>query len=798
MNKTRNNHYVPQWYQKGFFANGKEQLYYLSLQPKIISLPNGYKEVYTKKLYAPSQCFYQKDLYTTFFGKHINDDIERILFGQIDYIGFKAIRAFIGGDFVKQHYNFENFFTYLDSQKIRTPKGLDWIQHRYPKLNQLELMIEMQAIQSIHCTLWTEGVREIVSAKDSEVKFIISDHPVTIYNYACPPDSEYSKYPNDPSIALKATQTIYPLDKDHALILTNLEYAQEPLGVDPLEQRTYAQKMRQSLVRTDALIRSRKLVAEEVTKINYIIKSRAKQFVGAGKDEWLYPEKDVQDDWADLRSILLPPREQLFQFGGEIFAGFKDGSTHYQDAFGRRTPENEYLKKDLDENKIGKNDLCGCGSGKKYKNCCKNVSHEERTTWKVLSIRERNIVLYRAIYSILGLDNGKTWDDVRRELSNEQIKEIYSVYASLWPVETDIYALLPKPDRKLRSIYTGFIDPRTIGKVALAMIPYFDELLIQHPFVNPNKVKAEFSPIESPNKFKYQALKDILFLLNIESFIMSGVVNLIPDPCDFDEHLNRQMLQMARHRSGIAMISNRDKEILSDLNLEDLLHTIMILPEHMKDKQIKNLFQGLSNDNLIKIKLALKSEVETNPLVLLQNFDFDNSSQFLMTNMAPNYEMSLFIAQAIGAVIVTDSESRWTEFQRAQYREQGIVIYPWDQLSSKFSEVKLYADLDDIYENYSNSEFVAIRKVLRGIDTILREISDDSNKITNLKHELINCFTEINHVSDGEQVHFAKIHIMMPKGGFVDKNVQRLLVKSSCEHYLNFTSMVMFIETKST
>ena len=45
----------------------------------------------------------------------------------------------------------------------------------------------MQGIRMMHCTIWTEGVREIVSAEDADVKFIISDHPVTIYNHAVPP-----------------------------------------------------------------------------------------------------------------------------------------------------------------------------------------------------------------------------------------------------------------------------------------------------------------------------------------------------------------------------------------------------------------------------------------------------------------------------------------------------------------------------------------------------------------------------------------------------------------------------------
>ena len=64
------------------------------------------------------------------------------------------------------------------------------------------------------CTIWTEGVREIISADDADVKFIISDHPVTIYNHAVPPDARTCAYSHDPTIALKASQTIFPLTRD--------------------------------------------------------------------------------------------------------------------------------------------------------------------------------------------------------------------------------------------------------------------------------------------------------------------------------------------------------------------------------------------------------------------------------------------------------------------------------------------------------------------------------------------------------------------------------------------------------
>lgn len=97
--------------------------------------------------------------------------------------------------------------------------------------------------------------------------------------------------------------------------------------------------------------------------------------------------------------------------------------------------------------------------------------------------------------------------DVRRELSEDQVSRIYGFYSILWPRDTDIYALLPKPDGSFRGLYTGILDVRVISENALPMAAIFDEFLIETPIVNPNNVKPEFSPIKSPIKYKYQALK---------------------------------------------------------------------------------------------------------------------------------------------------------------------------------------------------------------------------------------------------------------------------------------------------
>src|SRR5258708_37803604 len=222
---TRHNHYVPIWYQKGFAGPGTS-LHYLDLNPPTTVLPNGRSIAARPLTYrAPKSCFWSEDLYTTRFGNILNDEVERFLFGKIDDLGARAVRAFASGDLVAIHNLFQHFFEYLDAQKLRTPKGLDWIKSRYPNLNQLGLMIEMQALRRMHCTMWFESVKEIVSAEQSDVKFIVTDHPVTVYNSACPPNSSACKYPDDPGIEMKGSQTVFALDANHCLILTNLEYA---------------------------------------------------------------------------------------------------------------------------------------------------------------------------------------------------------------------------------------------------------------------------------------------------------------------------------------------------------------------------------------------------------------------------------------------------------------------------------------------------------------------------------------------------------------------------------------------
>ena len=188
------------------------------------------------------------------------------------------------------------------------------------------------------------------------------------------------------------------------------------------------------------------------------------------------------EPWADLRGAFLPPENGLWHFGGEMYARFESGEVHYQDAFGRTEKEREFLKKTPPSKPLHARDLCGCGSGRAFGACCERKKVVLRPTWVERSIRERNLMLFTGISKILGLAEDRDWVTVRREITDEKIKDVYGLYDALWPRETNLLAMLPKPDGSARAIYTGLLHPSVISNCALGLSLYYDELLIETPF----------------------------------------------------------------------------------------------------------------------------------------------------------------------------------------------------------------------------------------------------------------------------------------------------------------------------
>lgn len=805
MTKTRNNHYVPKWYQKGFLEPGKTTLDYLDLAPHSflrgdgsVAFEHGLRNA------PPSRAFVQRDLYSTHFGTSVNDEIERKMFGDIDSKGARAIRAFSAGDPNECHRNFENLFEYIDIQKLRTPKGLAWLKAQYPTLTQNELMMEMQAIRMMHCTIWTEGVREIVSAEGSKVKFIFSDHPVTVYNAATPPASKVCNYPSEPGIELKGTHTVFPLDRDHCLIFTNLEYAEDPTA-DPLQKRTFARRFRSSMVRTDAFIRTRKLSTGEVGQINRVIRSRARKYVAAGQNEWLPEPVTKVSDWKELGQVLLPPSGELFEFGGKIIAKFDDGHVHYQDEFGRTEEEREFLKKEPTEEQLRPRDPCGCGSGKKFGACCKKKTVPLRPAWDQLSIRERNLALLRGIENVLDLRSDRDWTAVRRTMTDEKISEIYSIYEALWPLETDLLSLLPKPDGTARAVYTGVLEPSNIVETSLGSSLLFGEVLMQHPFVNPGAMSDEYNPVKNPQKYRQDFLKTILLFMQVMPLVEVGLINLFPDPWDFDNHLRDQTMQLAKERSSfMGPLMATDAGMMA-LAKENYKRSLYLLSDDGQRANINRTSPELNDDEIENMIGAIKMLRDDDPLAVLQegaSLDGKDNGQLLMFKLAPNFEMAMYVAQATGSAIITDNPHRWKELLTPVFLRGRAPADHLTELANliQASAFSLPQNSIEIADWWVEGRPQPHTEVFRNAFKYLERIDTKGTKPNyeqSLKAQFEKAQKEFEKAIRNADLlrRTARIRCAFPSGGIYDSTITRLLLMSSSEHHLPSVPMAFFLET---
>jgi len=329
----RHNHYVPEWYQRRFMLPRQSRYFRLDLHPDVVTSPGGHK--YTRHdlhEWSPVKMFAEDDLYTTQWGPITNTEIERFFFGKLDSDGPKALDYFTSFKHPSVDAPaFQTFLRYMSVQKLRTPKGLDYLASLGgPRHKNITLMM-LQSIQHIFCATWTECVWQIADASNSPTKFIVSDHPVTVYNRACPPLSKYCLGFQDPDIRMAATHTIFPLSLNKMLILTNLNWVRDPYQ-NELKPRPNPQLMREAMFKFTDVQVGRFLSEDEVLMINMIIKRRAYRYIAAAKKEWLYPEREVSTDhWKKLGDgYLLMPEPRLVHLGGDIFIGYKNG---HHDAF---------------------------------------------------------------------------------------------------------------------------------------------------------------------------------------------------------------------------------------------------------------------------------------------------------------------------------------------------------------------------------------------------------------------------------------------------------------------------------
>ena len=121
------------------------------------------------------------------------------------------------------------------------------------------------------------------------------------------------------------------------MIITHTELVRDPWA-DPKRSRVNARAYQPTLRHLLDFQFGRELEEDEVLRINYIMKTRARRYIAAGEREWLYPEQRVSTrEWSKLEGdwFLLPHLWKV-NFTTQMIVGYKDGSSWVMDEYGQQ------------------------------------------------------------------------------------------------------------------------------------------------------------------------------------------------------------------------------------------------------------------------------------------------------------------------------------------------------------------------------------------------------------------------------------------------------------------------------
>jgi hypothetical protein len=262
------------------------------------------------------------------------------------------------------------------------------------------------------------------------------------------------------------------------------------------------------------------------------------------------------------------------------------------------------------------------------------------------------------------------------------------------------------------------------------------------------------------------------------------------------------MMKMAQRRmAGVHIDPNKDPR-LKELMREDAERGMLALsPEGLKALARKSAPE-LDDDGLQRVLEGFERMKERDPLAILQDNTFGpgiKGGMMSLHKVAPNFEMAMYLAQATGAVIITDNRHRWDEIQSAIRWRLGT---PTGALSA-FSTKMEAADFAFLREPTSILElahpglgYPALMadafRYAAGVEK--RGQKPNAEAGIAARFSRVHAPAQRTIATAGVEATKGRLRCAIPWGGIRHNNVSRLLLMSSAEHHLSTVPMAFYFE----
>lgn len=288
-----------------------------------------------------------------------------------------------------------------------------------------------------------------------------------------------------------------------------------------------------------------------------------------------------------------------------------------------------------------------------------------------LNSDERFFEIFRKAESIFHLN--KKDNQLKKNISNEQIKEFYSFYADIWLPHLDILSLLPAKSGCHRGIYLGGYDLFNINEI-LYMVLLFDELILIDPMLNPRCIKSEHNPINKPEEYKQEILRCLWVYSTFEPFVRKGFIKFIPSPFWLGSNANKDASLITKNRLQSILRSNKNVNIFKHVHEERQLHenksSFIILPTESKIKYFKNQDPKITEEQINHLIEYYNKLRHIHPFALEQEL-----TKFKQMTLLHNQDLEeiYFISSEIGCIPITNSKAKKIEMETSYGNDKGEI-----------------------------------------------------------------------------------------------------------------------------
>lgn len=376
--------------------------------------------------------------------------------------------------------------------------------------------------------------------------------------------------------------------------------------------------------------------------------------------------------------------------------------------------------------KIGRNDYCPCGSGKKYKACCLGKRDWETILSRPdfamhLSLRGKNMFFLSAVAELLGIDPNDgaiDWASVKNRISEDHVHSIHLLLQSLWLNKDDLRRTLLSETDGLSGLYSGHYTPEAMTSSIARHALYSESILVFDPFIFPGSVRPQYDPVLHPEQYVSHTIKCLYIWFSMAPWIHAGVLKFIRSPTDFDPALRIQSLheekdRFARHwelrdlmEKIKANINIRSGEIGWITEYFMLAHPNSVVNEVLT----KGGFSQKDINEFMRYRERMKKD---HPY-----YTERRQNEIHVTKMGECYGISKRVAEISGSFLVTDNDFRWKMIE-IDRRESGVDDSAWEPFSRTISKAPL-----KILENITLDDCLRLRKdgLLHRMRSFLRRV----------------------------------------------------------------------------